>query len=388
MDRSKWEYKKLGEVCTLLNGYAFKSNKYVDNGIRVMRITNVQKGEIVDDDPKYYPLSSQSEILRYMLKENDLLVSLTGNVGRVGLLHRELLPAALNQRVACLRIKDQTIDLKYIFHLMNSDLFESECIANSQGIAQKNMSTKWLENYKLPVPPISDQQRIVAELDCLNEMIALKQEQLKEFDKLAQSIFYDMFGEEEYELRKIKEIAKVKIGPFGSSLHQYDYITGGTPLVNPIHMINGKIVADNDFTITEEKKSELTSYLLKTNDIVFGRRGDIGRCALVTDKENGYLCGTGSMFVRFDIDIVPTYALFELSSKEVKKYLLDNAKGATMLNINGGIVENIEIPLPPLALQQQFAEKIQAIESQKELVKQSIAETQQLLDSRMDYYFN
>jgi len=67
---------------------------------------------------------------------------------------------------------------------------------------------------------------------------------------------------------------------------------------------------------------------------------------------------------------------------------LDNAKGATMLNINGGIVENIEIPLPPLSLQQQFADKISAIEAQKELVKQSIAETQYLFNSRMDYYFN
>ena len=105
MDRSKWDYKKLGDICMLLNGFAFKSEKYVDNGIRVMRITNVQKGEIVDDDPKFYPISSQSEIQRYMLKENDLLVSLTGNVGRVGLLQRELLPAALNQRVACLRLK-------------------------------------------------------------------------------------------------------------------------------------------------------------------------------------------------------------------------------------------------------------------------------------------
>ena len=110
-----------------MNGFAFKSDKYVDNGIRIMRITNVQKGKIVDDDPRYYPISSQSEIQRYMLKENDLLVSLTGNVGRVGLLRRELLPAALNQRVACLRIKNKAIDLRYLFHLMDSELFESEC---------------------------------------------------------------------------------------------------------------------------------------------------------------------------------------------------------------------------------------------------------------------
>ena len=84
--REGWEYKKLGELVQVLNGYAFKSSLYENQGIRVLRITNVQKGNIVDDDPKYYPLSLTDEIRNYLSKESDLLMSLTGNVGRVGLL--------------------------------------------------------------------------------------------------------------------------------------------------------------------------------------------------------------------------------------------------------------------------------------------------------------
>lgn len=161
----KYEMVKLGDVCELLNGYAFKSELYTDTGIRVMRITNVQKGEIVDDNPKFYPLDKQTEIQNYMLRENDLLVSLTGNVGRVGLLPKELLPAGLNQRVACLRPDETKILKGYLFSVLNQDKFEHDCIESSGGIAQKNLSTVWLQNYDIPLPPLDVQQQIVDEIE-------------------------------------------------------------------------------------------------------------------------------------------------------------------------------------------------------------------------------
>ena len=247
---------------------------------------------------------------------------------------------------------------------------------------------KFLKEINMPVPPLKEQQQIVSELDLLSGVIEKQKAQLEELDKLAQSIFYDMFGKKDWESKKIKDIAIVKIGPFGSALHQHDYISGGTPLVNPIHMKNGKIEADFNFTISDEKKKELSSYLLKINDIVFGRRGDIGRCALVTQKENGFLCGTGSLFVRFTININPLYSLKILSSSSVKQYLLGNARGATMLNLNSTVIEGISIPLPPLSLQQEFAAKVEAIEAMKAKVRQSLKEAETLFNERMDYYFN
>ena len=378
MDRSKWEYKKLCDVALITMGQSPSSDSYNEEGKGLPFFQGNADFGILHPKVRVYCDAPQREA-----NENDILMSVRAPIGAINIANTH---CCIGRGLCAITPQERCLDLKYLYYF----LISKNGYLNQQGTGStfKSISKKIIFDLSIPVPSLADQQSISGEIDCLNEMLALKQEQLKEFDKLAQSIFYDMFGDGNWKSRKIKDIAKVKIGPFGSSLHQYDYITGGTPLVNPIHMINGKIVVDNDFTITEEKKTELTSYLLKTNDIVFGRRGDIGRCALVTDKENGYLCGTGSMFVRFDIDIDPTYALCELSSKEIKKYLLDNAKGATMLNINGGIVENIPVPLPPLALQQQFAEKIQAIEAQKELVKQSIAETQHLFDSRMDYYFN
>ena len=151
----------IGETCEILNGYAFQSKKYVNEGIRVIRIANVQKGFIEDSDPQFYPLELASEFEKYTLHEGDLLISLTGNVGRVGLLPKEMLPAALNQRVACIRPKE-SINKVFLFRMMNLDLFEKACIDNASGSAQKNMSTEWLKEYKFLLPPMDEQNKFVS----------------------------------------------------------------------------------------------------------------------------------------------------------------------------------------------------------------------------------
>ena len=148
---------KIGDVCNILNGFAFKSDNYVDSGIRVIRIANVQKGYIEDNAPVFYPIDTEG-LEKYMLVENDLLISLTGNVGRVGLIEKEMLPAALNQRVACLRLKTGKISKGYLFHILNSNYFEQQCINSSKGAAQKNMSTEWLKEFEIPLCSKEEQE--------------------------------------------------------------------------------------------------------------------------------------------------------------------------------------------------------------------------------------
>ena len=142
-----------------MNGFAFQSKKYVNSGIKVIRITNVQKGRIVDNDPQYYPEETYETIKDYMLEEDDLLMSLTGNCGRVGLLPIEMCPAALNQRVACLRINESIVNKMFVFATLNMDGFENDVISAASGSAQKNMSTEWLKKYNILVPPMEVQEQ-------------------------------------------------------------------------------------------------------------------------------------------------------------------------------------------------------------------------------------
>jgi type I restriction enzyme S subunit len=361
-----WEIKKLGEVCDVLNGYAFKSSNYVDKGTRIIRITNVQKGVVVDEDPKYYSDEDMNGLNQFQLYENDLLMSLTGNVGRVGLLSKDLLPAALNQRVACLRVKDKSICLYYLFHYLNSSIFENEAILSSTGIAQKNMSTEWLKKHNIPIPPLSEQERIVGELDCLSGVIEKKKAQLKELDALAQSIFYEMFGnpvenDRGWEVKKFKDCYKLTSG---KNLTAKQIVDGDYPVYGG----NGIVGYHND-------------YNLDGDNIIIGRVGALcGNVRNVLGKS--FITDNAFILTKLETGI-NVFVLYLLRIHDLRQY----ARDALQPVISNAGFQNIEIILPPLSLQQQFAEKIEKIEKQKELIRKSIEEVEMLFNSRMDYYF-
>ena len=386
-----WDYKKLGELVQVLNGYAFKSSLYENQGIRVLRITNVQKGNIVDDDPKYYPLSLTDEIRNYLLKENDLLMSLTGNVGRVGLLTKEMLPAALNQRVACLRILSNGLNLGFLFHYLNSDKFEQDAVLSAKGIAQKNMSTEWLKDYKLPLPPISVQQTIVSELDKINELIRLKKEQLKDYDNLAQSIFYEMFGdpvinEKGWEFMKIGEIGTVERG---AGISKKDFVEDGLPCIHygQLHTILGPTTRHHHSCIPE---SLLPKYkIAHTNDVIMAITSEDveGSCKSTAWLGNyDIVIGSDAAILHHEQDgtFLSYYTMTKAFFNEKSKY----AKGFKVTHISAKEIENILVYLPPLALQKDFAKRIEVIEQQKENIKSTIQDLETLLASRMQYWFD
>ncbi|MBQ6462012.1 MAG: restriction endonuclease subunit S, partial [Pseudobutyrivibrio sp.] len=204
---------RIGDACELLNGFAFKSENYVKEGIRIIRIANVQKGYIEDNTPAFYPADSEG-LDKYMLEENDLLMSLTGNVGRVAILQKDMLPAALNQRVACLRLKTDRITKGYLFHLLNSDFFEQKCIQSSKGVAQKNMSTEWLKDFLIPVYSLEKQQEITTTLDYLRDIIDKRKQELNKLDELIKARFVEMFENPDnaYEEVNLDSIADIVSG--------------------------------------------------------------------------------------------------------------------------------------------------------------------------------
>ena len=157
---------KFGDVVNLQNGYAFKSKEYSSDGYFVMRITNVQKGYISNHNPRYVQIKSNSNLAKFILKEQDILISLTGDVGRVGIIKKENLPCVLNQRVAKIHIKDKTIlNKEFLFLFLNSDIFLKKVEKLAHGSAQNNVSTKDILNINFNLPSIIDQQRIAARLN-------------------------------------------------------------------------------------------------------------------------------------------------------------------------------------------------------------------------------
>ena len=389
--RKEWEYKKLGEVCDVINGYAFKSSKYTSQGTRIIRITNVQKGYVVDNDPKFYSNEDFKDLFQYSLFEGDLVMSLTGNVGRVGILQKNMLPAALNQRVACLRVKSEKMQLNYLFHLLNSNLFENAAIQSARGIAQLNMSTEWLKNYIIPLPPLSTQLSIVSELDKINELIRLKKEQLKDFDNLAQSIFYEMFGdpvenERGWEVKKLGDVCiDIKYGTSKPASENGRYIY--------LRMCNLTTNGFLDLSNTKQidiPDDEIEKCIVRYGDVLFNRTNSIelvGKTCLFDQKEPMVIAGY-IIRVRLNDSLLPIVLTRMFNLTSIKKLLRSMAKGAVnQANINSKELASIKIPLPPLPLQQLFAQRIEQIEHQKAEVQKSITDLETLLASRMQYWF-
>lgn len=390
--RKGWEYKKLGEVCDVINGYAFKSSKYTSQGTRIIRITNVQKGYVVDNDPKFYSDEDFKDLFQYSLFAGDLVMSLTGNVGRVGILQKNMLPAALNQRVACLRVKSKKMQLNYLFHLLNSNLFENAAIQSARGIAQLNMSTEWLKNYIIPLPPLSTQLAIVSELDKINELIRLKKEQLKDFDNLAQSLFYEMFGdpvenEKGWEAKKLGEIGEFKNGLNFSK----DENGHSIKFLGVSDFQNKKSIASDQLDCISLSECVQEDYLLKTGDIVFvrsnGKKELIGRSVKMYITEPTTYSGFCIRCRITDEKVDKDYIAILLKTPIIRQFMTNSGRGCNISNLNQKILNSIPTILPPLPLQRLFAQRIEQIEREKSEVQKSIQDLETLLASRMQYWF-
>ncbi len=204
-----------------------------------------------------------------------------------------------------------------------------------------------------------------------------------------------MFGDpltnqKNWEISKlVNEIELIQIGPFGTQLHQEDYVENSIPLINPSHIRNGKIFPDNKLTVSEEKYHQLPQYHMKTNDVIVGRRGEMGRCAVVTERENGYLCGTGSLFLRMnEKNLNATFLSFILSSNSIKKLLENSSQGVTMANLNKKIVSEIPLIMPNIDLQSKFGEFVDSINLQKQRLKVQSKQQENLFQSLQQRAFN
>jgi type I restriction enzyme, S subunit len=145
---------------------------------------------------------------------------------------------------------------------------------------------------------------------------------------------------------RMSERATFRTGPFGSALHKSDYTDGGVPVINPVHIIDGKLVPADSTTITEKAAQLLDEFRLHQGDVIIGRRGDMGRCAVVQPIHAGWLCGTGSMIIRCKAGLLPGFAQLVLSSPRAVSAITDTSVGSTMANLNQAVLAHLRIQLP------------------------------------------
>jgi type I restriction enzyme S subunit len=189
---------------------------------------------------------------------------------------------------------------------------------------------------------------------------------------------------EDWQVAKLGHHATFRTGPFGSALHKSDYVYGGIPIVNPMQIIDGKLVPTPRMTISEAAAHRLSEYRLCDGDVVIGRRGDMGRCAVVEPESDGWLCGTGSMIVRPKASLDGRFAQRVLSDTRTVAAIEAASVGTTMVNLNQGALSNLLIPLPGRRAEQaDIAEALSDADALIDALEQLVAKKHQIKQGAM-----
>lgn len=245
---------------------------------------------------------------------------------------------------------------------------------------------------------LSKQKEIVKQIEIAFEKIDITKQDsfdsINETMSLYDAVLRSKFSPQpHWQEKSISSLGETRVGPFGSALHKNDYIDGGIPIINPMHIRNGKVYANPAYSVSSQKRDELSSYIMKEGDIIIGRRGEMGRCAVITKEEEGYLCGTGSIFFRPNPKEVNSVFLTALlCSVESKKKLESLAGGATMMNLSSKAFGTLRIILPTKSEQDQIIESILQLAAKiltlKELNGIIYKECDSLKDSILKQIFN
>ena len=174
----------------------------------------------------------------------------------------------------------------------------------------------------------------------------------------------------------------MQTGPFGSQLHAEEYVENGIPLINPAHLINGNIVPDLSVTVDLDTQERLSRHKLSKGDIVFARRGELGRCAIVKESQEGWLCGTGSLRGTLNEKLLPEYAYLLITSKGVISELSLESKGSTMDNLNTETLGRVRLPVPPITEQDDIILYVENVSGKYEQLISKAEQAIQLMQER------
>lgn len=380
-----WQYRKLGDYIT---EYSIKNKN--NETIPVYSVTNSQgfckeyfNKEVASQDKSTYKIVpygcfayNPSRInvgsIDWQNKEERVIVSPLYNVFSVS----------------------ENLNQDYLLYFIKSSSTMGLINALATGTVRSNLKLTMLKDFQIPIPPLSVQQSIVAELNKINELISIKKEQLDDYERLTQSLFNEMFGdpienEKEWQVKKFGDIASFKNGlNFGKNENGYSYKILGVGDFKDNFIVNSSSL--EYISLNDELSSE---YFLKPEDIVFvrsnGSKELVGRCVSVDCSE---LTTYSGFCIRCRVNencgVLPMYLLYVCKSKSIREYLTQSGRGCNISNVNQKILNSTDIIIPPLSLQIMFIQRITVIEQQKTEILSIIEDLETLLASRMQYWFD
>ena len=411
-----WKWVYIGDLFQHNTGKALNGSARNGTPLEYITTSNVYWNRFELSNLKTMHFT-ENEIEKCTVRKGDLLVLEGGEIGRAAVWDFDF-PMRIQNHIHRLRSFFSLVTeyFYYIFYL-----YKNNGMISGKGIAIQGLSANTLHVLKVPLPPLAEQKRIVAKIEELLPLIDRYEKawgRLEEFNrrfpadmqksllqmaiqgKLVEQRPEEGTGEELYrqiqaeKQRLIKEgkikkekplpdIAEDEVpfeipeswkwvrfsdltllmstGPFGSMLHKADYVTDGIPLVNPANIMGDRIIPSKKMMVSAATAERLESYVLRPGMIVMGRRGEMGRCAVVGEREKGWLCGTGSFFVTPTSEMFVSYLTMLFSTPYAKSYLVSESVGTTMNNLNHKILSAMPVSIPPLAEQKRIVTRLEQL---------------------------
>lgn len=408
-----WKWVYLGELFQHNTGKALNGNDSHGQLLEYITTSNLYWDHFELDDLKKM-LFTENEVEKCTITKGDLLVCEGGDIGRSAIWPFDY-EMRIQNHIHRLRRYSTSICTEFFYFLLW--YYKQTGRINGIGIGLQGFSSKRVHSLIVPLPPYKEAVRIVEKIHQAISAIDTIEELQKKYTenisvlksklidaaiqgKLAEQLSEDGTAEELYQqiqeekqalikagkIKKEKALAEItndeipfeipdswiwvrlsnlmllmSTGPFGSMLHKSDYIENGIPVINPANIVDGSIIPSTKMQISMETKSRLIAYELHEGMIVMGRRGEMGRCAVVGPAEDGWLCGTGSFFMKPSSEMCSDFVSLIISSPYSKAFLSGQSIGMTMDNLNQSILQSMPVPLPPLAEQTRIMEKLHVV---------------------------
>ncbi|QNK84166.1 restriction endonuclease subunit S [Aliarcobacter cryaerophilus] len=369
-----WEWKKLGKIAKLQNGFAFKSKLFVNDGLPIVRIKNIKNEKVLLDDVVYFNVEDYGKKLdSYQIKKNDILIAMSGaTTGKIGLYDTEEI-SYLNQRVGLFRIENSNLR-SYLFYFLSTQIEKN--LELSLGAAQPNLSTEQINNIELPLPPLEEQKRIVAKLDILfakiDKAIALHQKNIDEADIFMASVLNDVFMElntnETIELKYITSKIGSGSTPRGG---QKAYKNEGISLIRSMNVHDNGFRSKGLVFIDDEQANKLDNVTIKENDILLNITGaSVARCCIVDKNYLPARVNQHVSIIRLEDKFIPNFLHYYIISPSVKSDLLfSSSGGATREAITKSMLEEFKVPKVSIVTQQKVVAYLDEISNKMEKIK-------------------
>lgn len=390
--REGWVIRKLGDVCTIERGGSPRPiTAYITDdpdGINWIKIGDAREGckFITSTAEKIKPEGMKKS--RFVHK-GDFILSNSMSFGKPYILGVD---GCIHDGWLVIRDNDNVFNKSFLYYYLGSPTIYREFSKLAVGGVVSNLNSNLVRGVKVTIPPLPEQEKIVAELDCLSEVITKKKQQLAELDKLAQSIFYDMFGdpiinEKGWDVKKLGDVCETITD--GTHFSPKSYETGEYKYITAKNIKKDGFDFKGLTYLPKEIHKEIYSRCSPVyGDVLFIKDGATTGIAMINTLYEEFSLLSSVALLRGGKFINNRYLRDYLNFPSTYKVVRDDMGGAAITRLTLKKIARIRIVVPPLDLQTAFAAKIEFIEHQKDLIMKSIAETETLFNSRMDYWFN